>query len=92
MTVTLVWTENVADSMLVFAILGVSGVLYAFVGILIGSVLLGELKGSLALVFLDDVDVILQRVSSQRTIGGQSLPALSPVSTPPDGHRGRLTQ
>lgn len=58
-TVALVWTENVADTVLAFAILGISGVLYAFVGLLTGSVLSGELEGSLVLVFLVDVDVIL---------------------------------
>jgi len=58
-TVALVWTETVAAPALVFAVLGGSGVLYAFVGLLLGSVLSSELEGSLALVFIVDVDVIL---------------------------------
>jgi ABC-2 type transport system permease protein len=58
-TVALVWVETVADPVLVFAVLGGSGVRYAFVGLLLGSVLSGELEGSLALVFVVDVDVVL---------------------------------
>jgi ABC-2 type transport system permease protein len=58
-TAALVWTETVATPALAFAVLGASGVLYAFVGLLLGSVLSGELEGSLALVFIVDVDVIL---------------------------------
>jgi hypothetical protein len=58
-TTALVWTEDVAAPALAFAVLGASGVLYAFVGLLLGSVLSGELEGSLALVFIVDVDVIL---------------------------------
>ncbi|MFC7195164.1 hypothetical protein ACFQL4_11625 [Halosimplex aquaticum] len=58
-TAALVWTEDVATPALTFAVLGASGVLYAFVGLLLGSVLSGELEGSLALVFIVDVDVIL---------------------------------
>jgi len=57
-TGALVWTTAVADPGLTFAVLGASGILYAFVGLLVGSVVPGELEGSLLLVFLVDVDVI----------------------------------
>jgi hypothetical protein len=58
-TVALAWTTDVANIGLVFGVLGASGVLYAFIGLLLGSVLSGELEGSLALVFIVDVDVVL---------------------------------
>ncbi|MDS0478378.1 hypothetical protein [Natrinema sp. 1APR25-10V2] len=58
-TIALVWTENVSDLILTFAILGVNGILYVFVGLLIGLILSGEREGSLALVFLVEIVVIL---------------------------------
>lgn len=68
-TGALVWTENVEDPVLAFAILGVSGVLYAFVGLLAGSVLSGELEGSLALVFLVDVILATGLLPTDRFVG-----------------------
>jgi ABC-2 type transport system permease protein len=50
---------DVANPGLAFGALALAGVLYAFVGVLLGSILSSELAGSLALVFVVDVDVIL---------------------------------
>ena len=58
-TTALVWTTTVANPALAFVVLIGSGILYAFVGLLVGSVVPSELEGSLVLVFLVDVDVIL---------------------------------
>lgn len=58
-TAALVGAADVADPGLAFAVLALGGGLYAFVGLLVGSVVSTELEGSVLLVFLVDVDVVL---------------------------------
>jgi ABC-2 type transport system permease protein len=58
-TIALLAFEQVSRPALLFAVLVTAGILYAAFGILVGSLLSGELEGSLALVFLVDIDVVL---------------------------------
>ena len=58
-TGALVWMGDVGRPDLAFAVLALAGFVYAAIGMLVGSVLPGELEGSLALVFIVDLDVIL---------------------------------
>jgi ABC-2 type transport system permease protein len=58
-TVSLAWFATVSDPGLVFGVLAVAGAMYAAFGMVAGSILSGELEGSLAIVFLVDLDVVL---------------------------------
>lgn len=58
-TTGLVLLEDVARPALAFGALTLAGMVYAAIGMLLGSVLPRELEGSLALVLLVDIDVVL---------------------------------
>lgn len=58
-TLALVGLETVARPGVALGVLATAGVMYAAFGMLVGSLLSGEIEGSLALVFLVDMDVVL---------------------------------
>lgn len=53
------WRVDVHAPLLALAVLGVAGLLYGLIGVVVGTILPRELEGSLVLVFLADIDNVL---------------------------------
>lgn len=73
------WRVEVAAPLLAFAVLGLAGLLYGLLGVIVGTLLPRELEGSLVLVFMADVDNVI--ASGLFEVEGP-LTALAPLRHP----------
>lgn len=73
------WQVDVASPLLAFGILGLAGLLYGLLGVIVGTLLPRELEGSLVLVFMADIDNVL--ASGLFEVEG-ALAAIAPLRHP----------
>lgn len=53
------WRVDVAAPLLAFGVLGLAGLIYGLLGVIVGTLLPRELEGSLVLVFMADIDNVI---------------------------------